>query len=80
MKRTTVSERALVLAPRGRDAAIAGATLKEGGIEAVVCTPVEERALREQSDFRKAVENDAIRFDTLGCLEDAHRGLAQFDV
>ena len=25
MKRTTVSERALVLAPRGRDAAIAGA-------------------------------------------------------
>ena len=37
MKRTTLSERALVLAPRGRDAAIAAAMLTEGGIEATVC-------------------------------------------
>lgn len=37
MKRTTVSERALVLAPRGRDAGIAVAMLKEAGLEAVAC-------------------------------------------
>ncbi|WP_346775620.1 ATP-binding protein [Sphingomonas sp. G-3-2-10] len=37
MKQTTVSERALVLAPRGRDAMVAAAMLAEGGIEAVVC-------------------------------------------
>lgn len=37
MKRTTVSERALVLAPRGRDAAIAAAMLEEAGIETTVC-------------------------------------------
>ena len=38
MKRTTVSERAIVLAPRGRDATIASAMLREAGIEATVCT------------------------------------------
>lgn len=37
MKRTTLSERALVLAPRGRDAALAAAMLQESGIEAMVC-------------------------------------------
>ncbi|WP_349356534.1 response regulator [Sphingosinicella terrae] len=37
MKRTTISERALVLAPRGRDAAIAAAMLRESGIEADAC-------------------------------------------
>lgn len=37
MKRTTVSERALVLAPRGRDAAIAVGMLREAGLEAAVC-------------------------------------------
>jgi PAS domain S-box-containing protein len=37
VKRTTVSERALVLAPRGRDASIAAAMLEEAGIEATVC-------------------------------------------
>jgi PAS domain S-box-containing protein len=37
VKRTTLSERALVLAPRGRDAAIAVAMLSEGGIEATAC-------------------------------------------
>jgi DNA-binding NtrC family response regulator len=38
VKRTTVSERALVLAPRGRDAAIAVHMLTEAGLEASVCT------------------------------------------
>lgn len=37
MKRTTLSERALVLAPRGRDAAIASTMLKESGVEATIC-------------------------------------------
>jgi len=37
VKRTTVSERGLVLAPRGRDADIATAMLVEAGIEAVAC-------------------------------------------
>ena len=37
MKRTTVSERGLVLAPAGRDAAIASTTLNEGGIAAEPC-------------------------------------------
>ncbi|WP_188054165.1 PAS domain S-box protein [Sphingosinithalassobacter sp. CS137] len=37
MKRTTVSERGLVLAPRGRDGAIAVTLLEEAGIEALAC-------------------------------------------
>nr|WP_314446874.1 response regulator [uncultured Sphingomonas sp.] len=40
MKRTTLSERALVLAPRGRDALIAGNMLREGGIDAAACDSV----------------------------------------
>lgn len=38
MKRTTVSERALVLAPRGRDAALASMMLAEANIEAGACS------------------------------------------
>jgi len=37
VKRSTISERALILAPRGRDAAIAKAMLEEAQIEALVC-------------------------------------------
>jgi PAS domain S-box-containing protein len=37
VKRTTLSERALVFAPRGRDASIASAILAESGIEAAAC-------------------------------------------
>ncbi len=37
MKRTTVSERALVLAPRGRDATVATGMLGEAGLEAAAC-------------------------------------------
>ena len=37
MKRTTVSERALVLAPIGRDAAIATGILREAGLETAAC-------------------------------------------
>jgi signal transduction histidine kinase/FixJ family two-component response regulator len=37
VKRSTVSERAIVLAPRGRDAAVATAMLTEAGIEACAC-------------------------------------------
>lgn len=42
MKRTTVSERALVLAPRGRDATIAAGVLVEAGMEATVCVGLSE--------------------------------------
>lgn len=42
MKRTTVSERALVLAPRGRDAAIATGMLGEAGISASACTSLDD--------------------------------------
>ncbi len=38
MKRSTISERALVLAPRGRDAAIAAGMLGEAGVEATICS------------------------------------------
>jgi PAS domain S-box-containing protein len=37
VRETTVSERALILAPRGRDATIAAAMLREAGMEAAVC-------------------------------------------
>ena len=37
MNRTTLSERALILAPRGRDGPVATAMLQEGRIEAAIC-------------------------------------------
>ena len=37
MRGTTVSERALVLAPRGRDALVAAGMLREAGVEALAC-------------------------------------------
>ena len=37
MNRTSISERALILAPRGRDAAIADEMLREARIEATIC-------------------------------------------
>ena len=37
MRRSTSSERALVLAPLGRDAALAAAVLAESGLEADAC-------------------------------------------
>jgi PAS domain S-box-containing protein len=42
VKRSTVSERALVLAPRGRDAPIAAAILHEAGIAADVCESISD--------------------------------------
>ena len=48
MKRTTVSERALVLAPHGRDAPIAAAMLAEAGIDAKVCSSLPQ--LIEEAD------------------------------
>src|SRR5690242_8742672 len=41
MKRTTVSERGLVLAPKGRDAAIAATILVEAGVQAEPCSSLE---------------------------------------
>ncbi len=48
MKRTTVSERALILAPRGRDAAIAAAMLAEADVQAAICASLP--ALIEELD------------------------------
>jgi PAS domain S-box-containing protein len=48
VKRTTVSERVLVLAPRGRDAGLAVSMLGETGIEAEVCASL--RALLHELD------------------------------
>jgi PAS domain S-box-containing protein len=48
VKETTVSERALVLAPRGRDSAIAATMLREAGIEAMPCASL--RVLIEELD------------------------------
>lgn len=48
MKRTTLSERALILAPRGRDSAIAAHILGEAGIEAHICASLS--ALIEELD------------------------------
>ena len=42
MKRTTVSERGIVLAPLGRDSTIALAMLKEAGIEAEACKSLDD--------------------------------------
>jgi PAS domain S-box-containing protein len=46
MKQSTVSERALLLAPRGRDAAVAGSMLSEAGIESVACSSLIEMIAR----------------------------------
>jgi PAS domain S-box-containing protein len=42
MKRTTLSERALVLAPRGRDAAVAAGMLVEAKMEATICASLDD--------------------------------------
>ena len=42
MKRSTLSERALILAPRGRDAAIAATILGEAGLAAEPCPSLPE--------------------------------------
>jgi PAS domain S-box-containing protein len=53
VKRLTLSERALVLAPRGRDSAIAAAMLADGGIEATACAslPLLVAGLNEGAAF-----------------------------
>jgi PAS domain S-box-containing protein len=53
VKRTTISERALIFAPRGRDSAIASTMLGEAGIEAVACSsvPMLVEALDEGAGF-----------------------------
>ncbi|MFC7535903.1 response regulator [Sphingomonas sp. GCM10030256] len=57
-KTTTLSERALVLTPRGRDAAIAAAMLAEARIEATQCASLADliRALDEGAAFAVLTE------------------------
>ncbi|OWK32858.1 hybrid sensor histidine kinase/response regulator [Sphingomonas mucosissima] len=69
MKRSTVSERALVLAPRGRDAAVATAMLAEAGIEADACASLPEliQRLNEGAAF-VVVTEEAITTSNLAPL------------
>ena len=57
-----LSERALVLAPTGRDAGIAAAILKEAGVPALVCDSLESlrRRLDEGAGLAVVVE-EALR-------------------
>ena len=42
--------------------------------------PVAQRALRQQTDFRQAVDDDALRLDPLDAVEDALHGFAELEV
>jgi PAS domain S-box-containing protein len=69
MKRSTLSERALVLAPGGRNAAVATAMLREAGFEADACASLP--ALVEQLDAGAAfvvVTEEALATADLGPL------------
>src|SRR5687767_13625194 len=57
-----LSERALVLAPNGRDAAIAAAILKEAGVAAQVCETLENLRLRlDEGAALAVVVEEALR-------------------
>jgi PAS domain S-box-containing protein len=71
MKRSTVSERAVVLAPRGRDAAVATAMLIEAGIEAVACVGLPELIQRlDEGVAFVVVTEEAIATANLAPLSD----------
>jgi signal transduction histidine kinase/FixJ family two-component response regulator len=78
VKRTTISERAVVLAPNGRDAAIAVAMLNEAGIDAVACAnlPALVKSLGEGAGFvivtEEAIATSDLRplVDWIGAQED----------
>src|SRR5215813_3634762 len=64
----TLSERALILAPRGRDAVVAKGILREAGIQAEICADL-ARLLREiirGADLVVATEEALGRIDTRG--------------
>jgi PAS domain S-box-containing protein len=68
---SVVSERALVVAPCDGDAALAAETLREGGIEALVCPSLEVlvRELQRGAGFAVLAE-EAIAAETLRSLSD----------
>ncbi len=71
MNRTTLSERALILAPHGRDASIASTIVSDGGIVATVCPDLE--ALVDELDDGAAfvvVTEEAIATADLHRLSD----------
>ena len=64
-----LSERALVLAPTGRDAAIAAAILKEAGVPALVCDSLDGlRARLEEGAGLAVVVEEALRDCDLSAL------------
>ena len=63
------SERALVLAPTGRDAGIAAAILKEAGVPALVCDSLESlQACLDQGAGLAVVVEEALRDRDLTAL------------
>jgi len=71
MKRTTLSERALILAPRGRDAIIARNMLAEGGIDAAPCEDLTAliRELNKGAAFVLITEEAVASADLHGLAE-----------
>ena len=65
MKRTTLSERALILAPRGRDSPVAKAILSEANLAADICSnlPVLIRELNEGAAFVVVTEEALVTAD-----------------
>ena len=64
-----LSERALVLAPTGRDAGIAAAILKEAGVPALVCDSLESlQACLDQGAGLAVVVEEALRDRDLTAL------------
>jgi len=64
-----VSERALILAPRGRDGKVAAAMLEEAGIASVTCGSIPDllREIRLGAGF-SAVTDEALRTSDLKAL------------
>jgi PAS domain S-box-containing protein len=71
VKRTTLSERALILAPRGRDAIIARNMLAEGGIDATPCEDLSKliRELNKGAAFVLITEEAVASADLHGLAE-----------
>ena len=71
MKRSTVSERALVLAPRGRDAALASAMLAEAHLETAVCPSLSHLVAElDQGAALVIVTEEAIATSDLSALSE----------
>ena len=57
-----------------------GIVLREIMLQRQNLPPVAQRALRQQTDFREAVDDDALRLYPLDAVEDALYGLAELEI